>query len=226
MEHFHIPAQVITGWTWQNVGLLQPPSLTNSLALLFTGKFFDCARMSIQLLRHEMTWFTKGGEIRDTKTLNLSRNIVALPVERVVARISTARSTCLATDFGVASWKKLLQKVELGSTLCNMLLQFAALKFVASQVERAVEIRATTRSTGNATMLRYKLRVFGRKNKNTTCLHTKKCSKDMLFFSGSYIVLHVKAARSCNMPIRELTGVLFKKNITILLNYICMHTQN
>ena len=50
--------------------------------------------------------------------------------------------------------KRLLQKGELGSTLCNMLLQLATLKFVAWQVEHAVVIRATkTRSTCNATML-------------------------------------------------------------------------
>ena len=43
------------------------------------------------------------------------------------------------------------------STLCKMLGQLATLKFVARQVEHAVVIRATTRSTCNATMLRDKL---------------------------------------------------------------------
>ncbi len=80
-----------------------------------------------------INWFThKGPVIRATFLFNLSRNIVALQIERVVARITTARSTCLATNFGGASWKKLLQKVELGSTLCNMFLQLATPKFVAS----------------------------------------------------------------------------------------------
>ena len=51
----------------------------------------------------------------------------------------------------------MLQKVELGSTLCNMLVQLATLKFVARQVEHVVVIQATTRSTCNATMLRDKL---------------------------------------------------------------------
>ncbi len=51
----------------------------------------------------------------------------------------------------------MLQKVELDSTLCNILLQLATPKFVARQVERAVVIRATIRSTYNATMLREKL---------------------------------------------------------------------
>ena len=53
--------------------------------------------------------------------------------------------------------KNLLQKVELGSTLRNILLQLATLKFVAWQVEHAVVIRETFRSTCNATMLRDKL---------------------------------------------------------------------
>ena len=52
--------------------------------------------------------------------------------------------------------KKMLQKVELGSTLRNILLRLVTLKFVAWQVEHAVVIRATTRSTCNATMLRHK----------------------------------------------------------------------
>ena len=48
-------------------------------------------------------------------------------------------------------------ELELGSTLCNILLQLATLKFVAWKVEHAVVIRATTLSTCNATMLRHKL---------------------------------------------------------------------
>ena len=51
----------------------------------------------------------------------------------------------------------MLQKVELGSTFCNMLLQLATPKSVAKQAEHAVVIRTTTRSTCNATMLRDKL---------------------------------------------------------------------
>ena len=35
-----------------------------------------------------MTWFSKGGEIRDTKTLNLFRNIVSLQVFVDVSRFS------------------------------------------------------------------------------------------------------------------------------------------
>ncbi len=61
----------------------------------------------------------KGGEIRDIKTLSLSRNIVALPVERVVARISAARSTFLATNFSAANCSNMLHKVELISTFCK-----------------------------------------------------------------------------------------------------------
>ena len=54
--------------------------------------------------------------------------------------------------------KKLLQKVELGSTLRNILLQFATLKFVALQVEHGVVTsNNSTRSPCNATMLRDKL---------------------------------------------------------------------
>ena len=51
----------------------------------------------------------------------------------------------------------MLHKVEPISTLCNMLVQLATLKFVARQVEHAIVIRVTTRSTSNATMLRDKL---------------------------------------------------------------------
>ena len=46
----------------------------------------------------------------------------------------------------------LFQKVELGTTLRNISLQLAKLKFVVWQVEHAVVIRATC-STSNATML-------------------------------------------------------------------------
>ena len=46
---------------------------------------------------------TKGQVIQATFLFNLSRNIVALQVELVVARITTACSTCLATNFSVAS---------------------------------------------------------------------------------------------------------------------------
>ena len=54
----------------------------------------------------------------------------------------------------------MLQKVELGFTLRNILLQLATLKFVAWQVEHGVMIRATARarSTCNATLLRDKLK--------------------------------------------------------------------
>ena len=45
----------------------------------------------------------KGPVIQATFLFNLSRNIVALQVERVVARITTTFSTCLATNFSVAS---------------------------------------------------------------------------------------------------------------------------
>ena len=51
----------------------------------------------------------------------------------------------------------MLQKVELDSTLWNMLLQLATPEFDARQVDHALVIRATTRSTYNATMLRDKL---------------------------------------------------------------------
>ena len=61
------------------------------------------------------------------------------------------------TNVSVASSTNLLKKVELGSTLCNVLLQRARLKFVAWQVEHVVVIRATTRLTYNATMLHHKL---------------------------------------------------------------------
>ena len=45
----------------------------------------------------------KGPVIRATFLFILSRNIVALKVERVVARITTVCSTCLATNFIAAS---------------------------------------------------------------------------------------------------------------------------
>ena len=59
--------------------------------------------------------------------------------------------------FQCCKLKKLLLKVELGSTLCNMLLQLATPKFVARQAEHAAVIRAKTCSTCNVTMLRDKL---------------------------------------------------------------------
>ena len=89
----------------------------------------------------------------------MSCNIVAyLQVERVVARITTACSTCLATNFSVASCISMLHKVEPSSTFCNNYFQLATLKFVARRVEHAVVIRSTTLSTCNETMLRDKLK--------------------------------------------------------------------
>ena len=51
---------------------------------------------------------------------NLSRNIVASQVERVVARITTACSTCHATNFSVASCSNTLRKVDPSSTFWNI----------------------------------------------------------------------------------------------------------
>ena len=56
------------------------------------------------------------------------------------------------------AFSSMLNKVEPGSTFCNNCFQLATLKFVARQVEHAVEIRTTTRSTCNAKMLRDKLK--------------------------------------------------------------------
>ena len=52
----------------------------------------------------------------------------------------------------------MLHKVEPSSTFCNNFFQLATLKFVVRQVEHAVVIRTTTRSTCNVTMLRDKLK--------------------------------------------------------------------
>ena len=71
--------------------------------------------------------------------------------ERVVARITS--STCLATNFGVASCSKM--HVAQSRTEFYFLQQFFSnLQLIARQVEYAVVIRATTRSTCNATMPR------------------------------------------------------------------------
>ena len=50
-----------------------------------------------------------------------------------------------------------LHKVEPSSTFCNNFFQFATMKFVARQVKHTVVIRAITRSTYSATMLRDRL---------------------------------------------------------------------
>ena len=50
-----------------------------------------------------MIFLVYGQVIRATFSFNLSRNIVALQVERVAARITTACSTCHATNFSVAA---------------------------------------------------------------------------------------------------------------------------
>ena len=94
----------------------------------------------IRLFNHTLGTFEmfanhKGQVIRAAFLFNLSRNIVALQVERVVARITTTCSTCLATNFSVASCSNMLHKVEPSSTFCNNFSQLATLKFVARQVE-------------------------------------------------------------------------------------------
>ena len=59
--------------------------------------------------------------IRATFSFNLWRNgIVALQVERAfVARITTACSTCHATNFSVVSCRNMLHEVDPSSTFCN-----------------------------------------------------------------------------------------------------------
>ena len=57
----------------------------------------------------------------------------------VKTRITTAFSTCHATNFSVASCDNMLRKVDPSSIFCNRFFQLATLKF-----ERAVVIRATT----------------------------------------------------------------------------------
>ena len=59
--------------------------------------------------------------------------------------------------WAVASCSNMLHQVEPSSTFYNNVFQLATLKCVARQVEHTVVIRATTRSTCNATMLRDKL---------------------------------------------------------------------
>ena len=88
--------------------------------------------------------FSKGQVIRATFSFNLTRNIVALQVERVVACIATPCSTCHATNFSVASCSNMLRKVDSRSTFCINFFQPATLKFVAWQVEHGVVIRITT----------------------------------------------------------------------------------
>ena len=83
--------------------------------------------------------------------------IVRHKVERVVARITTACSTCHATNFSVASCSNMLRKVDPSSTFCIKCFQLATLKFVACKVDHAVVVRATTSLICNATMLRDKL---------------------------------------------------------------------
>ena len=87
-----------------------------------------------------------------------------MQVEQVVARVTTACSTCNATNFSVASGDNMLRKVDPSSTFCNKFVQLATLKFVAWKVEHAVAIRAKTLSTCNAKLLRDKL------NKNVAVL--------------------------------------------------------
>ena len=59
--------------------------------------------------------------IRTTFSFNLWRNgVVALQVERAfVARITTACSTCHATNFSVVNCSNLLHEVDPSSTFCN-----------------------------------------------------------------------------------------------------------
>ena len=99
-----------------------------------------------------------GQVIRQTFSFKIVANIVALQVEKRccpyyhrVLNLPRNKFQCCKLK------KKMLKKVELGSPLRKILLQLATLKFVAWQVEHAVVIRATTRSTCNVKMLRAKL---------------------------------------------------------------------
>ena len=98
--------------------------------------------------------------MRATFSLNLLRNIVALQVEKRRCPYYHRVLNFPRNKFQCCKLKnpdELLQKVELGSLLRNVLLQLSTLKFVAWKVEHAVVIRATTRSTCNVSMLRRKL---------------------------------------------------------------------
>ena len=57
----------------------------------------------------------KGGEMRDTKTLNLSRNIICCKIWIDVFVFHLAWSSCRATKIFVVGWRKFLVKAELCS---------------------------------------------------------------------------------------------------------------
>ena len=94
-----------------------------------------------------LTWLLipKGRVIRAT-FFNFSRNIVALQVEKRCCPYYHRVLNLPRNKFQCCKLKNLLQKVELGSTLRNILLKLATLTFVAWQVEHAVVMGATTRS--------------------------------------------------------------------------------
>ena len=68
----------------------------------------------------------KGGTIRDTKTLNLSRNMSKFVVRQVVSLMKNEQQS-----------QNLLLKVDPGSTFHNNFLQLATNVFVAQQVDHA-----------------------------------------------------------------------------------------
>ena len=100
----------------------------------------------------------KGQVIQATFPFNLSRNIVALQVAKRCCPYYHRVLNFRCNNFQCCKLKTMLQKVELGFTLRNILLQLATLKFVAWQVEHGVVIRATARSNCNARMFRDKLK--------------------------------------------------------------------
>ena len=99
----------------------------------------------------------KGQVIRETFSFNLPRDIVALQVEKRCCPYYHRVLNFPRNKFQCCKLKSFVAKSRIGSTLRNVLLRLAILKFVAGQVEHGVATTRSRRSTCNATKLCNKL---------------------------------------------------------------------
>ena len=95
--------------------------------------------------------------IRAIFSFNLSRNIVALQVEKRCCPYYHRVLNFPLNKFLCCKLNNCVAKRRARVYFAQHIAANATLKFIAWEVEHAVVIRATTRSTCNATMLRHKL---------------------------------------------------------------------
>ena len=119
LPHFLIEARICTQFTLisSNVSVYQQRRAAISLTV------FPCVSLSVWLFVRLTVCLSKGGEIRDTKTLNLSRNMNKFVARRVASLMKNEQQS-----------QDLLLKVDPRSTFRKNFLQRTKNVFAARKV--------------------------------------------------------------------------------------------